>query len=171
MEIQSYIGNFTPGYFRILTAGSGFCQFLFDHKSEFRKNLLVPFVDDYSDSKFKKIFNHHKCFLACYDCIKDYSNLFYHDFLNWRLGLDMIYLAQAPNSHIDFSLPHWNTFIEMHFPEVKDYSAPIIIEKQKILVTHPLWAESYITAMKEKNGISSYAEKPIFTYVSENRGQ
>jgi len=151
--------------------GSGFCQFLFDHKSELHKKLLDFFINEHSDSKFKKMLNNHKCFLACYDCIKDYSNLFYHDFLNWRLGLDMIYLAQDSRTHIDFTLPHWKGFIEMHFPKVTNSSAPIIIAEQKTLIVHPLWSQSYISEIKAKNDISSYSEISIFTYVSENKGQ
>ncbi|MCO5194713.1 MAG: DEAD/DEAH box helicase [Anaerolineae bacterium] len=33
------------------------------------------------------------CDSACYDCLKDYSNMAYHGLLDWRLALDMTHLA------------------------------------------------------------------------------
>ena len=116
------------------------------------------------------MFQTHKCFLACYDCIKDYSNLFYHDLLNWRLGIDMIYLAQRNGPIIDFDLPHWTNLLQDHFPRVKDFSKLIVEKNSKMLISHPLWSDKYIGDLKKRYGIEAYDSISIFSFISENKG-
>ena len=150
--------------------GSGFCKYLFDKKEEFRKNLLETFTDSQKNSKFWKMFQTHQCFFACYDCIKDYSNLFYHNLLNWRLGLDMIYLAQSKENIIDFSLPHWENLLHLHFPKVTDPTRPIVEKNSMMFITHPLWSDNYVDDLKKQYGIEEYDSISIFTFISENKG-
>ena len=147
--------------------GAGFCDYLNRDATRIKEHLLDVFIKSTADSSLKKIFENHGCFLACYNCLKDYSNLYYHEFLNWRLGLDMIYLARDAHSAIDFTLPHWKSLFEMHFPHITDYSAPILDREHKILVVHPLWSNAYIEKIQKKYGIQDYNIKPIFSYVSE----
>ena len=149
-----------------LENGSGFCQHIFEN-DEVLSQLLKDLTS--SESKFGKIFNDHQCFLSCYDCIKDYSNQFYHKFLNWRLGLDMIYLAQNKNNVPAFHLPHWQGFMKHFFPAEIDPAKPIIEKNKKWLVVHPLWSEDYGNSILEKNNLSmrDYCPIPIFTYVLE----
>ncbi len=47
------------------------------------------------------------CQTSCPDCLRDFSNLAYHNILDWRLGLDLARLALDPNAQIDFSVPYW----------------------------------------------------------------
>ena len=47
------------------------------------------------------------CRTSCPDCLRDFSNLAYHNILDWRLGLDLARLALDPNAPIDFSVPYW----------------------------------------------------------------
>ncbi len=47
------------------------------------------------------------CRTSCPDCLRDFSNLTYHNILDWRLGLDLARLALDPNAPIDFSIPYW----------------------------------------------------------------
>ena len=47
------------------------------------------------------------CRTSCPDCLRDYSNLGYHNILDWRLGLDLARLALDPAAAIDFSVPYW----------------------------------------------------------------
>lgn len=47
------------------------------------------------------------CQTSCPDCLRDFSNLAYHNILDWRLGLDLARLALDPNAPIDFSVPYW----------------------------------------------------------------
>jgi DEAD/DEAH box helicase domain-containing protein len=47
------------------------------------------------------------CRTSCPDCLRDFSNLAYHNILDWRLGLDLARLALDPNAPIDFSASYW----------------------------------------------------------------
>jgi hypothetical protein len=47
------------------------------------------------------------CRTSCPDCLRDYSNLAYHNILDWRLGLDMARLALDPAAPIDFTPTYW----------------------------------------------------------------
>jgi DEAD/DEAH box helicase domain-containing protein len=47
------------------------------------------------------------CRTSCPDCLRDFSNLAYHNILDWRLGLDLARLALDPNAAIDFSVSYW----------------------------------------------------------------
>ncbi len=47
------------------------------------------------------------CQTSCPDCLRDFSNLAYHNILDWRLGLDLARLALDPNAQIDFSVSYW----------------------------------------------------------------
>jgi hypothetical protein len=48
------------------------------------------------------------CRTSCPDCLRDFSNLTYHNILDWRLGLDLARLALDPTAAIDFSVPYWH---------------------------------------------------------------
>lgn len=152
-----------------LENGSGFCDFLFHNASHLKKELLDVFNTDKSESGLKKLFDTHGCFLACYDCIKDYSNLYYHEYLNWRLGLDMIYLAQNSSCFIGFNLPHWKGLIRRYFPSVTDFSLPIAIKQSKTVIVHPLWSNKYIEELKHQNCLTDYSPESIFTFIAENK--
>jgi Lhr-like helicase len=47
------------------------------------------------------------CQTSCPDCLRDFSNLTYHNILDWRLGLDLARLALDPAAPIDFSVSYW----------------------------------------------------------------
>ncbi|TAK45287.1 MAG: DEAD/DEAH box helicase [Betaproteobacteria bacterium] len=47
------------------------------------------------------------CRTSCPDCLRDFSNLAYHNILDWRLGLDLARLALDPAAPIDFSVSYW----------------------------------------------------------------
>ena len=147
--------------------GSGFCQFLFDQRHNFRQKLLDIFIDKKSDNALKKMFEKHKCFLACYDCIKDYGNLHYHGDLNWRLGLDMIYLAQDLTNKIDFNLSHWESFVLQYKLNVESSSGALLDHTNQIIITHPLWTDMYVQALKAENHVETYKPVQIFAYVAE----
>jgi len=48
-----------------------------------------------------------ECQTSCPDCLRDFSNLAYHNILDWRLALDLARLALDANAPIDFSVPYW----------------------------------------------------------------
>jgi len=39
--------------------------------------------------------------------LRDFSNLAYHNILDWRLGLDLARLALDANAAIDLDVPYW----------------------------------------------------------------
>jgi hypothetical protein len=47
------------------------------------------------------------CQTSCPDCLRDFSNLAFHNILDWRLGLDLARLALDPNAPIDFTVTYW----------------------------------------------------------------
>jgi hypothetical protein len=50
------------------------------------------------------------CQTSCPDCLRDFSNLAFHNILDWRLGLDLARLALDPNAVIDFTVSYWQSF-------------------------------------------------------------
>lgn len=48
------------------------------------------------------------CQTSCPDCLRDFSNLAYHNILDWRLGIDLARLALDPAAPIDFSPQYWH---------------------------------------------------------------
>lgn len=149
--------------------GSGFCNFLFQNKKLLREKLL-DIYQYHSKSKFREKLNDHDCFLACYDCLKDYSNLYYHEYLNWRLGLDMICLAQDSDARIGFNLPHWERIIHKYIPVdsiPESLTDPIVIERSQLIITHPLWTDAHIE--KTKDDYPDFKTEQIFSFIAENR--
>lgn len=48
------------------------------------------------------------CQTSCPDCLRDFSNLAFHNILDWRLGLDLARLALDASAPIDFSVSYWS---------------------------------------------------------------
>jgi hypothetical protein len=72
---------------------------------------LLQFILDPSDAFFPALIaqGHQLCQTSCPDCLRDFSNLAFHNILDWRLGLDLARLALDPNAPIDFNVPYWQT--------------------------------------------------------------
>jgi hypothetical protein len=51
------------------------------------------------------------CQTSCPDCLRDFSNLAYHNILDWRLGLDLARLALNANAPIDFTVSYWQDLV------------------------------------------------------------
>src|SRR5581483_11841681 len=47
------------------------------------------------------------CQTSCPDCLRDFSNLPYHNILDWRLGLDLARLALDATAEVGFSRSYW----------------------------------------------------------------
>ncbi len=47
------------------------------------------------------------CQTSCPDCLRDFSNLAYHNILDWRLGLDLARLALDSAVQFDFTSSYW----------------------------------------------------------------
>jgi DEAD/DEAH box helicase domain-containing protein len=51
------------------------------------------------------------CLTSCPDCLRDFSNLAYHNILDWRLGIDLARLALDPQAPIDFAVGYWQSLV------------------------------------------------------------
>jgi hypothetical protein len=47
------------------------------------------------------------CQTSCPDCLRDFTNLAYHNILDWRLAFDLARLALDATAPIDFAVPYW----------------------------------------------------------------
>jgi DEAD/DEAH box helicase domain-containing protein len=115
---------------------------------------LLEFILGTTDARFYQplVGTRHaaQCQTSCPDCIRDFSNLAFHNIIDWRLGLDLARLALDPSAPMDFSVPYWQS---MAHPAVQAYCAgqagwvyhslsgvPAgVFRAQTELVTHPLW--------------------------------
>jgi DEAD/DEAH box helicase domain-containing protein len=90
------------------------------------------------------------CVTSCPDCLRDFTNLAYHNILDWRLGLDLARLALDANAPIDFSVEYWhgvqtrlappyfNALVGWH--AVQYGGLPAVRRDDVVrIVTHPLW--------------------------------
>ena len=90
------------------------------------------------------------CHTSCPDCLRDFSNLAYHNLLDWRLGLDMARLALDAAAPIDCSSSYWQGLDAI---AATPYFAALGLRQTTIsglqagesatdveLITHPLWS-------------------------------
>ncbi len=91
------------------------------------------------------------CLTCCPDCLRDFSNLPYHNILDWRLGLDLARLALDPNAVIGFSVSYWQgldvTAAGPYFAAMPGWQRVIFgglqagrRGNQVEIITHPLWS-------------------------------
>jgi ATP-dependent helicase YprA (DUF1998 family) len=90
------------------------------------------------------------CRTSCPDCLRDFSNLTYHNILDWRLGLDLARLALDPAAPIDFSVSYWQGLdaaaARPYFAAMPGWQQVTFgglqagrRGNQVEIVTHPLW--------------------------------
>ena len=90
------------------------------------------------------------CDTSCPDCLRSYSNLAYHNLLDWRLAVDMARLALDPTVQVSLSLQRWSrvadlaaTTLEAARPGYRRITVaglPALTDGvEVIIVTHPLW--------------------------------
>jgi DEAD/DEAH box helicase domain-containing protein len=90
------------------------------------------------------------CHTSCPDCLRDFSNIAYHNILDWRLGLDLARLALDPNALIDFSVPYWQgvdvAAAGPYFAAMQGWQQVALAGLQAgrrgnqiEIITHPLW--------------------------------
>ena len=91
------------------------------------------------------------CRTSCPDCLRDFSNLAYHNILDWRLGLDLARLALDPAASIDFSVSYWQGLDVVaagpYFAAMPGWQPATFgglqagrRGNQVEIVTHPLWS-------------------------------
>ena len=139
-----------------LANGAGYCRYLGESDAKGQLRLLT-FLRDMVNSKndFAKglIAHGEDCDSSCYSkgCMRDYSNMPYHPFLDWRLGLDVAQLCLNENYQMDLQKDYWASLIDTVeknlielLPTLKrtDYnSVPVFEEKTQMrafILHHPL---------------------------------
>ena len=141
-----------------LANGAGYCRYLgeLDAKGQLR---LLTFLHDMvnPENDFAKglIAHGDGCDSSCYNkgCMRDYSNMPYHPFLDWRLGLDIAQLCLQENYQMDLQKDYWSYLVdlvkknlkELHKNlECKDYDGVPVFEdqteKRAFILHHPLAA-------------------------------
>lgn len=90
------------------------------------------------------------CRTSCPDCLRDFSNLAYHNILDWRLGLDLARLALDATASIDFAVSYWQGLdvaaAGPYFAAMPGWQ-PVTFGglqagrcgNQVEIITHPLW--------------------------------
>lgn len=90
------------------------------------------------------------CQTSCPDCLRDFSNLAFHNILDWRLGLDLARLALDPNAPLDFTVPYWQnlaaTTAAAYFASLPQWQSLTLAGvpagrrgNAVEIVVHPLW--------------------------------
>jgi DEAD/DEAH box helicase domain-containing protein len=90
-------------------------------------------------------------FLALGLCgVRSYSNLAYHNLLDWRLAVDMAQLALDPHAALSLSSPRWSRVADLAattlvaarpgYSRITVAGLPALTDgAEAIIVTHPLW--------------------------------
>ena len=153
-----------------LANGAGYCRHIGEADSEGKPFRLVKYLRNMidPDKKFSKRLIAHgsDCDSSCYNkgCMRDYSNMPYHPFLDWRLGLDVAQLCLQENYQMDLQKNYWSplvALVEKNLIELrpslerKDYNGVPVFEDQTqqkaFILHHPLastgdWAGAHIAS-------------------------
>jgi hypothetical protein len=101
-----------------LANGAGYCRHLgeLDATGEpFRLiKLLRDMIDPREDFARELIAHGKDCDSSCYSkgCMRDYSNMPYHPFLDWRLGLDVARLCLERDYQMDLQKDYWVSLVD-----------------------------------------------------------
>lgn len=106
-------------------------------QSQFYDRLIAP---DHSGA----------CDTSCPDCLRSYSNLAYHNLLDWRLAVDMAALALNAATQLSLNTPMWTRVADLAattllsarvgFNRVTIAGLPALTNGTEVkIVAHPLW--------------------------------
>ena len=152
-----------------LANGAGYCRYLGEPnpKSELRLvEYLRKMIDPKEDFAKGLIAHGNDCDSSCYNkgCMRDYSNMPYHPFLDWRLGLDVAQLCLQENYQMDLQKDYWSPLVDLvkkNLIELRpslernDHNGVPVFEdqtqKRAFILHHPLastgdWAGSHIAS-------------------------
>jgi DEAD/DEAH box helicase domain-containing protein len=115
---------------------------------------LVRFVVGVGDATFHEPIvaaaHADTCVTSCPDCLRDFSNLSYHNILDWRLGIDLARLALDSQAPIDFAVAYWQSLVgpacgayfaaQPGWQQVMYAGVPGGRRANRVeLIAHPLW--------------------------------
>lgn len=132
-------------YFGTPTEAENLLRFIVGQTSAVFNGPLVAQTDSHGNPAHAGL-----CRTSCPDCLRDFSNLAYHNILDWRLGLDLTQLALDPSAPIDFAVAYWQGLdaaaAAPYFAAMPGWQ-PVTIGglhagqrgNQVEIITHPLW--------------------------------
>jgi ATP-dependent helicase YprA (DUF1998 family) len=152
--VRENTGNVTGQVFvsDSLENGAGYSTFL---GRESESERLLQYVVGIGNTDFHEplVANRHAsaCQTSCPDCLRDFSNLSFHNILDWRLGLDLARLALDPVAAIDLDVPYWqplatevprNYFAAQPGWELQVYAGVQGARRGVVaeIISHPLWS-------------------------------
>ena len=100
-----------------LANGAGYCRHLGERDGQGRPFRLIQLLSDMIDPEqdFAKglIAHANDCDSSCYTkgCMRDYSNMPYHPFLDWRLGLDVARLCLEKGYQMNLQGNYWVSLV------------------------------------------------------------
>ena len=101
-----------------LANGAGYCRRLGELDDTGEPSRLIEFLRGMinPDGNFASqlIAHGEDCDSSCYSkgCMRDYSNMSYHPFLDWRLGLDVARLCLEKDYQMDLQKDYWVSLID-----------------------------------------------------------
>ncbi len=122
----------------------------------------------------------NRCQTSCPDCLRDYSNLAWHNILDWRMALDLAHLALDASERVDFTTPHWRPLVSAAttpYFNALGWAATSLgglpaarSGSQGEFIVHPLWSNlhpSVLQAIAEASsaGITQPQTKTMFELV------
>jgi hypothetical protein len=124
------------------------------------------------------------CQTSCPDCLRDYSNLAFHNILDWRLGLDLARLSLDAKAPIDLSVAYWQNLAsasaqayfasQPQFQFVTFAGVPAGRRGNRVeMIVHPLWISdtnptNFCTPLRaayaqaQSAGIQQFSYRSIF---------
>ena len=93
-----------------------------------------------------------RCQTLCPDCLRDYSNLAWHNILDWRMAIDLARLAIDADSPVDFTTANGNRWLRSrHHPISALGWTPTMLGSlpaarsgaEAEFIVHPLWADQH----------------------------
>ncbi len=136
-----------------LENGAGYCsQFGNPAAMEELLHRAANLATDLNDPAFAG--NHAtRCQTSCPDCLRDYSNLAWHNILDWRMALDIARLALDVTAPVDLTASHWQPLVAtatdsycnaLGWAHVTFSGVPAArCGTQCELIVHPLWADTH----------------------------
>jgi hypothetical protein len=121
-----------------------------------------------------------RCQTSCPDCLRDCSNLAWHNILDWRLAIDLSRLAVDVSASVIFSAPHWQSLVVSAPPpyfRALGWNATVLAGlpaarsgRRGEFIVHPLWAGDHPTEVRAHSealasGITEPRRKTSFELV------
>ena len=96
-----------------LDNGAGYSS-KYDNPEELTR--LFNYIETYVVSFLLSDEHNRTCRSSCYQCIRHYGNRFYHESLDWRLGVDLLNLLLNPESSITRMNSYWEYLLTEVLP-------------------------------------------------------